>query len=727
MSAWLAKLRALGPTRLCLVALIAVLPLRFPGALPGPLVISADDHLTVHHVFQEEAGGRVRHPALSDPAVQLAALEAQVLASLRRGQAPLWNPQLYGGAPLLADAQSAPLSPRTLLRLALPPGPANDLAVALVMLWAGLGVALLARAGLAASGRVEHEITVLVMIFAGSSAMLSPYLSVWLLHPHAVAAASVPWMALAVARRSPLGLALATFGVAIGGHPGTLVHGIGLSIAILIGLASQPRARRWTEGRSPVGTAAGLGIGLGVGLLLAGPLLLPLAEQAARSTTLHARVGGHLAPAQLWDLLWPGWHGHPAREDATPGLAWADGQLHPGLVVLPLLLFASIHNSVARGVLLLWGLSLVGSLMGLPGPFPHGRLASLCATLVPAGAGLGLAALLRRAPAAGRRPLALTLIGISVLSGVWLRWDDQGRLPAADHRPAPAPWALALADRLSAQGSRALGLGWAAQPNTGALAGLRDLRGYDLPVSTDTQRLMAALQPQPEAPWYPVRAAPPLPLLQALGVGALLLPPAPEGAPEDRSDTIPGEHSGPGADDPFAPLSQLEPIAVPKAPLRVLAVPAPAPRAWMAAGAWQAPSPEAALAALAQPEAWWRPGLERPLEIGEGAGPPTAVAVQPDGDSAMELHFEPSDAPRLLVVNEAWAPGWRARADGRFTPTLRAGGVWIAALVPSGATELRLYYRPDGWIWGLRAGAAGLLSLLLLSLPPLVALARRRS
>ena len=124
-----------------------VLPLRFPGALPGPRVVSADDHLTVHHAFQDaRAGGTVHHPHLSDPALQFKALQRRTVASLRRGEAPLWNPDLYAGAPLLADGQSMPASPVTWLRALLPEDLAQDLGVSWVLLWLGLGTALLAAA-----------------------------------------------------------------------------------------------------------------------------------------------------------------------------------------------------------------------------------------------------------------------------------------------------------------------------------------------------------------------------------------------------------------------------------------------------------------------------------------------------------------------------------------------------------------------------------------------------
>ena len=87
--------------------------------MPGPRVVSAMDHLTVHPLFQEAGAtdhGRVTHPHLSDPALQFAALEKRTVSALREGRAPLWNPDIYGGAPLLGDGQSRPLSPVTLIK-----------------------------------------------------------------------------------------------------------------------------------------------------------------------------------------------------------------------------------------------------------------------------------------------------------------------------------------------------------------------------------------------------------------------------------------------------------------------------------------------------------------------------------------------------------------------------------------------------------------------------------
>lgn len=53
-------------------------------------------------------------------------------------------------------------------------------------------------------------------------------------------------------------------------------------------------------------------------------------------------------------------------------------------------------------------------------------------------------------------------------------------------------------------------------------------------------------------------------------------------------------------------------------------------------------------------------------------------------------------APGILVVNEAWAPGWEADVDGRATPVFRANYHLRAVAVPAGASVVRLRYAPRG-------------------------------
>ena len=178
-------------------ALLLLLPsLLFPGALPGPRVVSADDHLSVHHAFQDGAGGgAVDNPELSDPSLLLAGLRARTVSSLRQGEVPLWNPDIYGGAPLLADGQSMVGSPVTWLHVLLPPGRAQDAGVWWLLVWTGLGTALLSRQ--LRQGPWGAAIS-------GAAAVTSPYLLVWLLHPVAATFCWLPWILWSLSARRSL-------------------------------------------------------------------------------------------------------------------------------------------------------------------------------------------------------------------------------------------------------------------------------------------------------------------------------------------------------------------------------------------------------------------------------------------------------------------------------------------------------------------------------------------
>jgi hypothetical protein len=57
--------------------------------------------------------------------------------------------------------------------------------------------------------------------------------------------------------------------------------------------------------------------------------------------------------------------------------------------------------------------------------------------------------------------------------------------------------------------------------------------------------------------------------------------------------------------------------------------------------------------------------------------------------------------PALLVVSEAWFPGWHVTIDGRAASAVRADAVALGVVVPQGHHVVRFHYRPPG----IRAGA----------------------
>jgi len=635
----------------------------FPGAVPGPRVVSASDHLSVHHAFQTTAGGGVRHPRLSDPAMMFAGLQQRVADDLRRGRPPLWNPDLFGGAPLLADQQSMAGSPVVWLKAALPDGAARDLGVWWVMVWTGLGTALLARA---------LRCRPWAAAAAGAAAMTGPFLSVWLLHPLSATACWIPWVLWTMETRRWPWLALCAAGMLCAGHPETAFTG-----GLFAGGWWLLRSRRWQGA-----------LALAAGALMAAPILLPFLEQLQRSTTLAAHGNNTLAPSALWDLLWPGWWGHPVRGDFPEGGVWADGQLHPGLGALALAL-ASLRGArrLTLGLWAAWALCLVASVVDLPGPISVARAGSMGAWFLALAAGLGADRLPRR-----WAPAALALIAAT---GIHARWLDQGTLSAEAHAPTPAPWTRELREVLRCTGDdlaagtppgcgRVLGLGWALQPNTGALVGLRDLRGHDLPISRDTERFMAALDPRLVRPWFSVGSPPPRALLDFAATRVLLSP-----------EPLDGDYT---------------PLELGDAPLFAYALDLEAPRAWLATSAQPARNPDEGLSrVLRDPDARGRPPVENLTGQWPSAGTATPLTVLEDGGARVRIPLG-GELPRgVVVLADAWAPGWTADVDGVDTPCLRAGGHFRAVVVEAGAQEVTLRYRPAGWVYGLWIALIGLL------------------
>jgi hypothetical protein len=88
-------------------------------------------------------------------------------------------------------------------------------------------------------------------------------------------------------------------------------------------------------------------------------------------------------------------------------------------------------------------------------------------------------------------------------------------------------------------------------------------------------------------------------------------------------------------------------------------------------------------------------------------------------DVRVDLH---ADRAAMLVVSQAWFPGWQASVDGHAAPVVRVDGVVQGVPVPAGRHRVALRYQAPG----VRAGAAvSALSVVLLAGWALVA--RRRS
>ncbi len=85
-----------------------------------------------------------------------------------------------------------------------------------------------------------------------------------------------------------------------------------------------------------------------------------------------------------------------------------------------------------------------------------------------------------------------------------------------------------------------------------------------------------------------------------------------------------------------------------------------------------------------------------------------------------------SDRPGLLVLKEAYYPGWEATVNGEAVVIYAANVLFRGVPVPAGENEVVFTYRPQSWRTGLRASAGGGLLWLLLAVGTIWARARGR-
>lgn len=75
-----------------------------------------------------------------------------------------------------------------------------------------------------------------------------------------------------------------------------------------------------------------------------------------------------------------------------------------------------------------------------------------------------------------------------------------------------------------------------------------------------------------------------------------------------------------------------------------------------------------------------------------------------------------SDAPALLVVTDAFYPGWRAALDGEETRLYQANGLFRGVFVPAGGHEVVLSFEPVAWRYGRVISLVALTGLLIAAL-----------
>ncbi len=363
---------------------------------------------------------------------------------------PLWNPYYGGGQPLAADPLAALFYPPTHLVHFLS---LHDYYLVLIighLVFAGLGMLLLARR---AVGLPRFPALVAAVSF-----MATPRLISHLGAGHVTILQTVswfPWLALAcwATVREPRRWG-ALLGVCLGltllaGHPQMAYYGLLMTAGVAVWLL----VKRWRlEGWRPllesvVGlTAAGV-----IGVLLASVHLLPLMEFTALSTRQLSVSSTDSYPLQnfLYALI---------NQQSAPGLSW-EVMVTPGLAVLILALFALVTRWRKTWPLVLGVVLVAGLAMGNASPFylllarvlpDFDRFRGLARiwfiAIVPLAllAGLGAESLLRGVQRAWPRGTVAASVLTVLVVVLTLIVTDSGYARSDDVRIATTPSELAL-------------------------------------------------------------------------------------------------------------------------------------------------------------------------------------------------------------------------------------------------------------------------------------------
>jgi hypothetical protein len=234
---------------------------------------------------------------LSDQVFEFYPWQKFVREALAAGQLPLWNPYVYAGHPLLANAQSAPFDPFNLLAYLWPLAQSFVVVAFLRLLCAGSFTLLLAlELGMS---RWAAYVSMVTFTFAMPQV-------VWLLYPKASVLVWLPailFLSLRVIRfgrwrdAGLLGLVMAA--QIVGGHPETVLYSVLLWGAFCLYWL-------WAEAESVMRRAlqlvsAGL-LGMGAGAMQ----WLPVAEALLNSEILANRSQSSLTWESIF-LQWREW------------------------------------------------------------------------------------------------------------------------------------------------------------------------------------------------------------------------------------------------------------------------------------------------------------------------------------------------------------------------------------------------------------------------------------
>ncbi len=250
-------------------------------------------------------------------------------------RAPLWNRYSFSGYPLLANSQSAPLSPLFLATLFVPL-PKQIVAMAgLKIFFSLLFTYLLLQ---------REKVSTSASIFGAIVFAFSVFETVYLYYSVTAVTALLPAALFAVLhalddprKKNVVFVAIVVATLLANGHPESVLHvAIACAALLLVELAFSSDRRGWLQRvRAPLA-------GVFAGLALSAPAWVPVLEQvrlSKRYAEVHAGHGFAPIPVTaLWAVVTPNGFGNPLRHN----FAWFVN--YPGVAIsylglLPLALF----------------------------------------------------------------------------------------------------------------------------------------------------------------------------------------------------------------------------------------------------------------------------------------------------------------------------------------------------------------------------------------------------
>ncbi len=658
--------------------------------------------------------GKPHEIALSDLAIQIIPWQQALRFALSHGEWPLWNPFVLCGDVLAAAAQPAVYDPFTLIALLIPIADALTFGATLTFFLAALFAFSFARS-LACS---ETASLVAAAGYAFSSMMAFyvgwPLARSWALLPLVLFA--VRW--LVTQKRMAL-LVVSLVLLIFAGHPESVLHVVAIGAAY--GIFEMVRARAMSA----------LWRALLAGLLALGLtaiFLLPFFEAAPQSA--HHLVREQFYAKTPYGKLVSAEARRERIERSFVSFARDQDPLaaRAGSVILALALSAVLLAPRRRDVWFFLGLAIAGVTIAcaIP-PLPHllhrlplfdiainerfafaaafamsvlaaiavdawQRRASIVVLAV--GAALAIAIAMTNAPhmvVAELVPLALIaatpkrFLAYAALALVMLqRTVEDGSIYPAIDKKAFYPSVPMIDAMRSTELFRVAGTGTSLIPNTAAMWGLEDVRGYNaltLLRLTETWPLWS----RPQGTWFSAVDDPHHPFLSMLNVRYVV----------DGKHLIENPHALPRAFIPRTVRYERDGAAV----LEGLKTARDfAERAWIETSQYE------------------------PQDAPNGAG---SVSIRRDG-LAYELEANMQSAGWIVVSESAWN-GWRAYVDGRRLRTHFANHAFLGIHLPAGQHRVRLVYLPESFTTGRWISLATLLlCLAMMSRHAAHTLARRR-